>query len=519
MQVERIAKGYVFEVDHQDQQYIPERKGIPGVLVTNQREVVLTDQHGYFELPVFGDCAICITKPDGYTLPLNEWNQPQFYYLHRPTGSPRELNLVYPGVQSTGPLPEYLYFPLIKTTPQSEFTAIMMGDVQPFGDQEVDYFQRLVVEDLKNKNADFFVPLGDLAWDHLEVHPAVRSALQSVGLPYYPVMGNHDIDLRSPQPFYARETYQSNFGPTYFSFDYGQVHFLVLDDIGYDGWDSELDEKGNTEGFLDPNVLLWLRNDLAHTPAGRLLFFLSHIPIFSATAAHNTYRNITNRERFFELVENRNLLFAVAGHTHCIEHVDLRDGGWHGKSDFHSMVAGAACGAWWRGPIMEDGLPIRMAMDGAPNGFFVFHFSGVSFRYEFHAAGAPNAPAMAIRSPQGQLNLAHYQDQVILVNLFYLRPTAPVFYRLNNGPLHPLTPIMADDPYVAAFLDNNREHYPEWMLPRRTSHLWQGELPHDLPQGSYVLEIVATDQNEKTLTATTEFTVVSQKQATVNSVV
>jgi hypothetical protein len=76
---------------------------------------------------------------------------------------------------------------------------------------------------------------------------------------------------------------------------------------------------------------------------------------------------------------------------------------------------------------------------------------------------------------------------------------------------------MADDPYVATFLDNNRDHYPEWMLPRRTSHLWQGELPHDLPQGSYVLEIVATDQNGKTLTSTADFTVVPQKQTSIFS--
>jgi 3',5'-cyclic AMP phosphodiesterase CpdA len=509
-----IAKGYVFEMEGGNKTYTPEKKGIPGVLVTNQRQVVVTDAHGYFELPIFGDCAICITKPDGFSLPLNAWNQAQFYYIHRPLGTPRDLQLEYPAFESTGSLPDFLYFPLQKEETQMEFSAIMMGDVQPFGEQEINYFKKLLLPDLQAQNVDFFVPLGDLAWDLLEAHPPVREALQQVGLPYYPVLGNHDINLKSPQPFYARETYQHYFGPTYYSFDYGQVHFIVLDDIGYEGWDVEMDEKGSTTGFLDPNVLLWLRNDLAHTPPDRLIFFLSHIPIFSKTAAHNNYRNITNRERLFELVENRPLLFSVAGHTHCIEHVNLRDGGWHGKAEFKSMVAGAACGAWWTGPIQSDGLPIRMAMDGAPNGFFVFHFSGTSFHYTFHAAGTPDAPAIAIRKPPGQIDFNGVTDHTILVNLFYLESEIPVFYRLNEGPLHPLTPIMGDDPYVVEFLKKNQDSYPEWMLARRTSHLWQGELPKDLPAGEYVLEIVAKDQNGKKLSEKLNFAVVSKKKTT-----
>jgi len=86
-------------------------KGIPGVLVSNQKEVVQTDDNGRFKISVDEETIIFITKPAGYITPVDDNNLPQFYYIHQPKGSPE---LKYGGVEATGKLPNRLYFPLFK---------------------------------------------------------------------------------------------------------------------------------------------------------------------------------------------------------------------------------------------------------------------------------------------------------------------------------------------------------------------------------------------------------------------
>src|SRR4030042_2060004 len=107
------VNGIVFEDKNKNLQYDADEKGITGILVSNQVDVVKTDKDGRYELPVDQEEAIIfIIKPAGYLLPLNENNLPQFYYIHKPKGS---SELKYPGIPPSGPLPEEVNFPLFKT--------------------------------------------------------------------------------------------------------------------------------------------------------------------------------------------------------------------------------------------------------------------------------------------------------------------------------------------------------------------------------------------------------------------
>ncbi len=62
--------------------------GIPKFGVTNGVEVVLTDSEGRYELPLVDDQIISVTKPTGYSVPVNKDFLPQFFYFHKPAGSP-----------------------------------------------------------------------------------------------------------------------------------------------------------------------------------------------------------------------------------------------------------------------------------------------------------------------------------------------------------------------------------------------------------------------------------------------
>lgn len=483
---QQIARGYVYLQGT--------TQGIPGVMVSNQRQVVLTNENGYYELPLQEDCSVFISKPAAYALPLNEYQQPQFYYLYRPNGSPEPERLSpYPAIEPTGTVPDPLNFYLIENPAQDKFSAVLMGDIQPETDKEVDYFRRLAIPALQKEAADFLIPLGDLAWDELEVHPAVREAIGSIGKPWYTVMGNHDINIRASQNRFARESFQYFFGPTYYSFDYGQVHFVALDDVDYSGWNTKRDEQGITEGRLDARQLEWLANDLAMVPEDKLVFLLSHIPIYTKTANQNPYRNIMNRRDLYALLKKRSKLFAVAAHTHTIEHVDLQEGGWEQRqTPFPELIAGAVCGAWWQGPLEDDGLPVRMAMDGAPNGYFVFHFAGTEFKYEFKALGVSGYRARyALRFPRpGSGSSAE-----LLINAFAAPPDSRVEVCWDEGEVLSLKQMEGTDPYVETWLKNHREKYDIWMGAKVNRHLWKGDLPKGLAPGRHRLEVKIVEKN------------------------
>lgn len=95
--------------------------GIPGVLVSNGREVVRTDAGGRYTLPIGDEGVISVIKPAGFSVPLDDDNLPHFTYLHQPNGTPSNPNLRYNGVDPTGPLPSSVDFALRRAEEPQEF--------------------------------------------------------------------------------------------------------------------------------------------------------------------------------------------------------------------------------------------------------------------------------------------------------------------------------------------------------------------------------------------------------------
>ena len=65
--------------------------------------------------------------------------------------------------------------------------------------------------------------------------------INTVGIGHLHTMGNHDNDMNATSDFDAEIRYRTVIAPTYYSFNIGKVHYVVLDDIdcsSYDGTDS-----------------------------------------------------------------------------------------------------------------------------------------------------------------------------------------------------------------------------------------------------------------------------------------
>src|SRR5690606_34972661 len=91
-------------------------KGVAQVAVSNGIDVVLTDAAGRYHLPARDNSIFFVIKPQGYQLPVDEHNKPQFYYIHKPEGSPA---LKYAGSKPTGKLPKSMDF-ACKRTPRNK---------------------------------------------------------------------------------------------------------------------------------------------------------------------------------------------------------------------------------------------------------------------------------------------------------------------------------------------------------------------------------------------------------------
>lgn len=214
----------------------------------------------------------------------------------------------------------------------------------------------------------FGVGCGDLMFDNLALFPEYEKAVQQMGLPFVQVLGNHDADRVRTDEMSAA-TFLRTFGPANHSFNRGDVHYVVLDDVFWidDGY----------IGYLSQEQLDWLAADLAVLEKGRRVVVFVHIPPYCTT--HLRWGNkkpeksmvVNNRQALYDILAPYKA-HIIAGHQHESEHV--MDGG------IPTHVAGAVCGAWWTGPVCAD---------GTPNGYAVYEVNGEEISWRYKSTGEP----------------------------------------------------------------------------------------------------------------------------------
>ena len=75
--------------------------------------------------------------------------------------------------------------------------------------------------------------IGDIMYDDLSLYPRLNRIIGQIGLPWYNIGGNHDLNYESPNAKYSRETFKRIYGPPYYAFEYGGALFLMLDNVNY----------------------------------------------------------------------------------------------------------------------------------------------------------------------------------------------------------------------------------------------------------------------------------------------
>jgi len=483
------ASGVVFHDLDGDGVRSANEPGLPNVRVSNGGDIVLTDADGRYRLPVTDDTIIFVIKPRGWATPIDELKLHRFYYIHKPAGSPR---LKYAGVGPTGPLPASVDFPL---TPQNEpdrFDILLLGDTQPRNLTEIEYLMHDVIEQLSGTSAAFAVALGDLVYDDLELAEPLNQALAQIGVPIRPVLGNHDQDYAAADDVHADEHFERTYGPPYYSFDYGPVHFVVLDDVIWHGKTEA--REGRYEAGLGARQVEFLRNDLALVPADQLIVLLMHIPIIE----------VAERGELSQLLAKHPNTVSFSAHYHYVRHWFLGEkDGWSGPPHHHMTVA-TASGSWWSGAPDELGIPHTTMRDGTPNGWTVVSFDGRRYEVRYQPARRPAGHQMNVYAPES-VSVEQSPQTEVLVNVFFGSERSTVEMRVGGRPWVRLEPVEREDPYYAAVKKSEESEPPPpgRKLPKSIAcpHLWRGVLPAGLWPGTHRIDVRATDMFGRTHSA------------------
>ncbi|MBP88371.1 MAG: metallophosphoesterase [Planctomycetaceae bacterium] len=481
----QLAKGVVFLDKNEDGKLNDADKRLPGIKVSNGRDIATTNSDGGYELSVDDDDIIFVIKPRGMRTPLSKNKLPRFYYIHKPKGSP---DLRFAGVKPTGDLPESINFPLYKQDEPEQFRAIMFGDPQARDTKEVDYIKRDVVEELIGTDASFGVTLGDIVFDDLNVFEPLKQTIAMIGIPWYNVVGNHDINLDAKHDHHSDETFERMFGPSYYSFDHGQVHFLVIDNIEWFVPDGA--EKGKYRGGLGGDQLRFIKNDLTMIPEDQMVVLMMHIPL----------NDLHNQRDLYRLIEKRPFCISISGHTHTHEHrfITKKDG-WEGPEPHHHIVNVTVSGSWWSGKPDDRGIPHTIMRDGAPNGYSILSFDGTKYKLDFKAAGFATDYQMNIHAPD-TVAIADLAETTVYANVFNGSERSEVEMRIgDSGDWVAMEQTRAVDPNYKAIFDAEAAALAkkaEWRKlsnPHPSSHLWKAPLPAQLPAGTHIIRVRTKD--------------------------
>ncbi|MEI6946411.1 calcineurin-like phosphoesterase family protein [Paraflavisolibacter sp. H34] len=334
-------------------------KGLAGVAVTDGWNVTTTDTKGYYELLSNNTAEfVYISLPAGYAFP-HEQGVAKFY---TPVTGKQG---VFTADFSLEKLP----------VDDRKHQFVVWADPQIISEKDAAQLTAESAPDLASlvqeypKDALFHgIGCGDLVWDHHELYASYKQALQITGIPFFNVIGNHDMDIDARADDFSARTFKQQFGPTYYSFNRGAIHYVVLDDVFFIG------AAKKYIGYLTEPQLRWLEQDLALVKPGSTVVVSLHIPSNTGAA-----RRAKTEEELGGTVSNRKQLYKIlapfrthimSGHTHVSEK-------WE-EGSVMEHVHGTVCGAWWTGPICSD---------GTPNGYGVYEVDGSEIRWYYKSTG------------------------------------------------------------------------------------------------------------------------------------
>ncbi|MEO0262870.1 MAG: metallophosphoesterase [candidate division WOR-3 bacterium] len=212
----------------------------------------------------------------------------------------------------------FLYL-LITNLFSQKFQFAILGDRTGGADQKV--FEK-IIEEISKNNLDFVINVGDLIEGYIGDENLINArwdtilnTIKKLPCPFYFVPGNNDIWNEKSREIYIKRTNSK----TYYSFDYGNVHFIIIDNSIINGWEE-----------IDTLQLNWIKKDLSNTEK-EIIFCFFHKP-FWINAVREKKTDIIH-----EILKTKKKVYVISGHLHVFTKTSI--------DNIKYLVAGSSGGS------------------------------------------------------------------------------------------------------------------------------------------------------------------------------
>ena len=437
-----------------------ENKPLPNVVVSDGYNVVQTDEQGRYYIQSDKKSGfVFISVPGNYEVAIKDNNQPVFFYRLAKDDSVEQHDFELTATDNTNHVLLALADMHLanRNNDLSQFKLRFLPDLNT------------TVEKYRSEGKKVYgLTLGDMTWDQYWYSNRYDLSkylitIKSVDLPIFNCTGNHDNNPYCADDWQAEQAYKDIIGPTYYSFNLGNVHYIVLDNIQYinTGASQGTIGKRNYNKKLTEDQLSWLKKDLATvTDKNAPLFVAMHAQLYANPTSlpqKNTI-SMSGGSTLVNYLKEFTNAHVITGHTHINYTIEPSN-----QLIEHNIAA--VCATWWW--TGKNGYANNhICKDGSPGGYKIFSindndvkwlYKGIkeeeSKQFRSYDLNQCHITAEAFAPKSTEAEMGAYSDTYgtknnkneILVNVWGYDPEWKVEMTENGKPLE-VTRVVAKDP-------------------------------------------------------------------------
>ncbi len=462
-------------------------KAVRDVAVSDGHIVALTNEKGEYRMKSDKSTGyVFVSIPGGYTV-KTDGSVPRFYsFTTRKAGEceTHDFSLV--------PVDDTSYAVVIHA---DQHLAGRTEDVAQFHEGFIPDVNGTITRYCAMGRRVYSISLGDVSWEqfwyanNFTLSDAAR-CFDGIDCPVFHAIGNHDNDPYISDDWRSAWLFRERLAPTYYSFNIGRVHYVILDNVVYNNPGASAGTMGDrsydralTRGQLD-----WLAEDLATLPdKSTPLVVCAHVPFYKEPTLSGqtqvTRRNMIDMEELEGLLSGFTDVTLFSGHYHrnfAVESPFI-------KGMRERNVASVSGSLWWTGRSGYAGN--HLCTDGSPGGYGVLEVDGTQLRYHYKGIGYEPECQFRVYDlnevviDRNSVTNSKYKDKVVeyadaygksvkdnevLINVFAWSPGWQIEVTENGNPLE-VTRVRAKDPlHILSYECQRLSH---GALPTTTSTL------------------------------------------------